>query len=89
MCDVQNGKLIEGWKETQALTPASTTKALTTYALMKIWKPNYTVPTEIWGDLTRRPVKGDLIFKGAGDPLHDRRTNLDIAEDSRRPASSA
>lgn len=67
--DLQSGKLIEGWKETQALTPASTTKALTTYALMKAWKPNYTVPTEIWGDLDGGVVKGDLVFKGAGDPL--------------------
>jgi D-alanyl-D-alanine carboxypeptidase/D-alanyl-D-alanine-endopeptidase (penicillin-binding protein 4) len=67
--DLQSGKLIEGWKENQALTPASTTKALTTYALMKVWKPNYTVPTEIWGDLDNGVVKGDLVFKGAGDPL--------------------
>lgn len=67
--DIQSGKLIEGWKENQPLTPASTTKALTTYALMKVWKPNYTVPTEVWGDLQGGVVKGDLVFKGAGDPL--------------------
>ena len=67
--DLQSGKLIEGWKETQTLTPASTTKALTTYALMKVWKPNYTVPTEVWGDLENGVVKGDLVFKGAGDPF--------------------
>ena len=67
--DVQSGKLVEGWKETDALTPASTTKALSTYALMKAWKPAYTVPTEIWGDLEKDTVKGDLVFKGAGDPL--------------------
>lgn len=67
--DLQSGKLVEGWKESQPLTPASTTKALTTYALMKVWKPNYTVPTEIWGDLQGGVVKGDLVFKGAGDPF--------------------
>ena len=67
--DIQSGKLVDGWKETQTLTPASTTKALTTYALMKVWKPNYTVPTEVWGDLEAGVVKGDLVFKGAGDPL--------------------
>ena len=67
--DMQSGKLVEGWNETQTLTPASTTKALTTYALMKAWKPNYTVPTEIWGDLEQDTVKGDLVFKGGGDPL--------------------
>ncbi|HTL98577.1 MAG TPA: D-alanyl-D-alanine carboxypeptidase, partial [Holophagaceae bacterium] len=78
--DLQSGKLIEGWKETQALTPASTTKALTTYALMKAWKPNYTVPTEIWGDLDNGVVKGDLVFKGAGDPLLVDEQIWDIAE---------
>jgi D-alanyl-D-alanine carboxypeptidase/D-alanyl-D-alanine-endopeptidase (penicillin-binding protein 4) len=78
--DLQSGKLIEGWKETQALTPASTTKALTTYALMKTWKPNYTVPTEIWGDLDNGVVKGDLVFKGAGDPLLVDEQIWDIAE---------
>ncbi len=67
--DLQSGKLVEGWKENQPLTPASTTKALTTYALMKVWKPNYTVPTEVWGDLQDGVVKGDLVFKGAGDPF--------------------
>lgn len=67
--DLQSGKLIEGWKETQTLTPASTTKALTTYALLKAWKPNYTVPTEFWGDLQNGVVKGDLVVKGAGDPF--------------------
>lgn len=67
--DIQSGKLVEGWHETDALTPASTTKALSTYALMKAWKPNYTVPTEIWGDQEQDTVKGDLVFKGGGDPL--------------------
>ena len=67
--ELQTGKLVDGWKETTALTPASTTKALTTYALLKTWKPNYTVPTEIWGDLQDGVVKGDLVFKGAGDPF--------------------
>ncbi|MBS1766170.1 MAG: D-alanyl-D-alanine carboxypeptidase [Acidobacteria bacterium] len=67
--DLQSGKLVEGWHETDPLTPASTTKALTTYALMKAWKPNYTVPTEIWGDLEQDTVKGDLVIKGGGDPL--------------------
>lgn len=67
--DLQSGKLVDGWNETQALTPASTTKALTTYALLKAWKPSYTVPTEIWGDLEQGTVKGDLVFKGAGDPF--------------------
>lgn len=82
--DIQSGKLVEGWKETQTLTPASTTKALTTYALMKAWKPNYTVPTEIWGDLQKDTVKGDLVFKGGGDPLLVDEQIWSIAESLKR-----
>ena len=48
--------------------PASTTKAVTTYALLKTLKPDFTLETEIWGDLKDGVVEGDLVFKGGGDP---------------------
>jgi D-alanyl-D-alanine carboxypeptidase/D-alanyl-D-alanine-endopeptidase (penicillin-binding protein 4) len=51
------------------LVPASTTKVISTYALLKTWKPNYQIETEVWGELTGGTVAGDLIIKGAGDPL--------------------
>jgi D-alanyl-D-alanine carboxypeptidase/D-alanyl-D-alanine-endopeptidase (penicillin-binding protein 4) len=66
--DVGSGKLLERHHEERALVPASTTKAVTTYALLKTLKPESTLETEIWGDLKAGVVRGDLIFKGAGDP---------------------
>ncbi len=52
-----------------ALVPASTTKVVSTYALLKSLKPNYTLETEVWGELQNGTVRGDLVFKGGGDPL--------------------
>lgn len=66
--DLGTGKLIEGYHMDQALIPASVTKVISTYALLKTWKPNYEVETEVWGDLRGSTVEGDLVFKGAGDP---------------------
>lgn len=67
--DLQTGKLLEGYETDRALVPASTTKVLSTYALLKTWKPDYELETEVWGDLRGGTVAGDLVFKGAGDPL--------------------
>ena len=52
-------------------TPASTMKLLTTYAGLKALGPNYSWRTEVWfrGDLKDGVLKGDLIFKGFGDPF--------------------
>jgi D-alanyl-D-alanine carboxypeptidase/D-alanyl-D-alanine-endopeptidase (penicillin-binding protein 4) len=51
--------------------PASTMKLLTTYAALKILKPNYTWKTEAWarGNITDGILHGDLILKGYGDPF--------------------
>ena len=49
--------------------PASTTKVVSTYALLKTLKPDFTVETEVWGELQDGVVRGDLTFKGDGDPL--------------------
>ena len=67
--DAATGKVLERHHEDLALIPASTTKALTTYALLKTLKPDFTVETEVWGDLKDGVVWGDLVFKGDGDPL--------------------
>lgn len=63
------GKLLEGSQPDLQLVPASTTKVISTYALLKNWKPNFTLTTEIYGDLKRDTVQGDLVFKGGGDPF--------------------
>ncbi len=67
--DVATGKALERYHDEVALVPASTTKAVTTYALLKTLKPDFTIETEVWGDLKDGVVQGDLIFKGDGDPL--------------------
>ncbi len=67
--DAATGKTIERYKDRQALIPASTTKVVTTYALLKSWQPEYTLHTEVWGDLRDGTVQGDLVFKGGGDPF--------------------
>ncbi len=67
--DVETGKAIEHHREDLALVPASTTKAVTSYALLKTLKPDYTIETEVWGDMQGGVVQGDLVFKGDWDPL--------------------
>jgi D-alanyl-D-alanine carboxypeptidase/D-alanyl-D-alanine-endopeptidase (penicillin-binding protein 4) len=67
--DVGTGKALERHQESEALIPASTTKAVSTYALLKTLKPDATIDTEVWGDLKDGVVQGDLTFKGDGDPL--------------------
>lgn len=67
--EADTGKALERHRDGQALVPASTTKVVTTYALLKTLKPDFTIETEVWGDLEDGVVQGDLTFKGAGDPL--------------------
>ena len=67
--DVQTGKALDRFQDDQALIPASTTKVVSTYALLKCLKPESTFQTEVWGDLKDGVVQGDLVFKGGGDPL--------------------
>ena len=66
--DVETGKLVEGHQMDLSLVPASVTKVASTYAMLKVWKPDYVIRTEVWGSLRGGTVTGDLIFKGAGDP---------------------
>ena len=67
--DLHSGKSLEGHQTNLALVPASTTKVVSTYALLRSLKPNTVVETELWGALAGDTVLGDLVFKGAGDPL--------------------
>lgn len=67
--DLESGRLLEGHRPDAALIPASTTKVVSTYALLRTWKPNYVFETELWGTLAGDTVTGDLVFKGAGDPF--------------------
>ncbi len=67
--DLTTGTLLEGHQTDLALVPASTTKVVSTYAILKTWKPNFEIETEVWGDLQGGLVRGDLMLKGSGDPM--------------------
>ncbi len=67
--EMSTGRIIEGTQQDLALIPASTTKVVSTYAMLKTWKPNFVLDTELFGDLRGDTVRGDLIIKGGGDPF--------------------
>jgi D-alanyl-D-alanine carboxypeptidase/D-alanyl-D-alanine-endopeptidase (penicillin-binding protein 4) len=54
----------------QGMSPASTMKLLTTYAGLELLGPSYTWKTEAYldGKLEKGVLKGNLVFKGYGDP---------------------
>jgi len=66
--NVDTGKLVEGYHMDTGLVPASITKVASTYAMLRTWKPDYVIKTEVWGNLRGGTVVGDLVFKGGGDP---------------------
>jgi len=66
--ELDTGKYVEGVQTDLPLVPASTTKAVSTYAMLKTWKPDQVLETELWGDLKAGVVQGDLTVKGGGDP---------------------
>ncbi|HJW32824.1 MAG TPA: D-alanyl-D-alanine carboxypeptidase [Holophagaceae bacterium] len=66
--DLDSGKSVNRHEEHLMLVPASTTKVVSTYALLKTWKPEFQLETEVWGQLVNGEVVGDLVFKGGGDP---------------------
>jgi len=67
--DLATGKIIDGYQPELALIPASTTKVVSTYAILKTLKPDYQLETTVWGDLQQGAVRGDLVVKGGGDPF--------------------
>lgn len=67
--DLQNGKMLEAHQPDAALIPASTTKVVSSYAILKSSNPAMEIETEIWGNLQGKIVRGDLVFKGDGDPF--------------------
>lgn len=82
--DAETGRALERHQDTLALVPASTTKVVSTYALLKSLKPDYTLATEVWGDLKDGVVQGDLVFKGGGDPLLTSERLWMLAQDLKR-----
>ncbi len=81
---LDSGKVLERHNENLLLIPASTTKVLSSYALLKSLKPEYVVQTELWGQMEKGIVQGDLVFKGGGDPLLTRERVYQLARELRR-----
>jgi len=67
--DLSTGKLIEGFQPDLALIPASTTKVVSSYAILRTLKPEYQLTTTVLGNLSQGTVKGDMVIKGSGDPF--------------------
>ena len=67
--DLSTGKLIEGFQPELALIPASTTKVVSSYAILRTLKPDYQLETTVRGNLQRDVVVGDLVIRGGGDPF--------------------
>lgn len=82
--DLDSGKLLESQNPDLPLVPASTTKVVSTYAMLRVWKPDFRLQTEVLGDLKDGVVRGDLVIKGGGDPyLTDERLWL-MAQELKR-----
>jgi D-alanyl-D-alanine carboxypeptidase/D-alanyl-D-alanine-endopeptidase (penicillin-binding protein 4) len=82
--DVQTGRALESHQQDLALTPASVTKVVSTYALLRTWKPDFELETTVYGDLAGGVVKGDLIMKGGGDPFLTTERIFVLAQDLKR-----
>lgn len=82
--DLGSGRLLESENPDLALIPASTTKVVSTYAMLRVWKPDFTLQTEVLGDLKDGVVRGDLVFKGGGDPFLTNERLWALAQDLRR-----
>jgi len=67
--DLSTGKLLEGFQPEVALIPASTTKVVSSYAILRTLKPDFQLETTVLGNLQKGVVTGDLVIKGGGDPF--------------------
>ncbi len=84
--DLQTGKALESHQPDLPLVPASVTKVVSTYALLRTWKPDFQLETTVYGDLQNGSgvVKGDLVLKGGGDPWLTTERLFVLAQDLKR-----
>ena len=68
--DVDQDTPIVAHKASEAMSPASTMKLVTTYAALELLGTNYTWKTEAFADgkMEGDVLKGNLVIKGSGDP---------------------
>jgi D-alanyl-D-alanine carboxypeptidase/D-alanyl-D-alanine-endopeptidase (penicillin-binding protein 4) len=84
--DLSTGKALESHQPDTALVPASVTKVVSTYAMLRTWKPDYQLETTVYGDLQNGSgvVKGDLVLRGGGDPYLTTERIFVLAQDLKR-----
>jgi D-alanyl-D-alanine carboxypeptidase/D-alanyl-D-alanine-endopeptidase (penicillin-binding protein 4) len=68
--DAESGRVIASQNGDTLRSPASTIKAVTTFASLDLLGPAYTWHTQalVRGELRGGELRGDLILKGGGDP---------------------
>jgi serine-type D-Ala-D-Ala carboxypeptidase/endopeptidase (penicillin-binding protein 4) len=68
--DAESGRVIASLNGDTLRSPASTIKAVTTFASLDLLGPAYTWHTQVLvrGELRGGALRGDLILKGGGDP---------------------
>lgn len=67
---LSDNKVLYAKNETKPLTPASTTKIITSFITLNVLK-NYEIVTPIYhnGKINKNTLNGDIIIYGKGDPL--------------------
>ena len=66
----ENGKVLESLNSEKVIVPASNQKLLTTAAFLDYFGADYRFETKVYGDgqLIGDTWKGNVVFKGSGDP---------------------
>ncbi|MEQ8523079.1 D-alanyl-D-alanine carboxypeptidase/D-alanyl-D-alanine-endopeptidase [Gracilimonas sp.] len=66
----ESGKVLESLNSEKIIVPASNQKLITTAAFLEYFGSDYRFQTNLYGDgeLVGNTWKGNLIFKGSGDP---------------------
>lgn len=68
---LRDGRSLYSLNSAKPLTPASTTKLITTYSALLLFGADYNIPTTALAEQTPKKgvLHGDLFIKGHGDPL--------------------
>ncbi len=68
VADLETGQILMEMNPDRPLSPASTTKVVTSAAALSTLKPDFTFVTEVLSDKVDGSSMGNLYLKGTGDP---------------------